>query len=28
LETGKIIKSGDADALLEDDTIKKAYLGG
>lgn len=28
LETGKIIKSGNADALLEDDTIIKAYLGG
>lgn len=28
LETGKIIKSGSADLLLEDDTIKKAYLGG
>lgn len=28
LETGKIIKSGNANELLEDDTIKKAYLGG
>ncbi|MBI9010882.1 MAG: ABC transporter ATP-binding protein [Clostridiales bacterium] len=28
LETGKIIKSGHANELLEDDTIKKAYLGG
>jgi len=28
LETGKIIQSGDAKLLLEDDIIKKAYLGG
>ncbi len=28
LETGKIIKSGNAIELLEDDSIKKAYLGG
>ena len=28
LETGKIIQSGDAKSLLEDDTIRKAYLGG
>lgn len=28
LETGKIIKSGNAKELLADDTIRKAYLGG
>jgi len=28
LETGKIIQSGDAKSMLEDDTIRKAYLGG
>jgi amino acid/amide ABC transporter ATP-binding protein 2, HAAT family (TC 3.A.1.4.-) len=28
LETGKIIKSGNAIELLEDDSVKKAYLGG
>lgn len=28
LETGKIIMSGKASDLLEDDSIKKAYLGG
>ena len=28
LETGKIVLSGDAKELLEDDSIKKAYLGG
>ena len=27
LETGKIVLSGDAKELLEDDSIKKAYLG-
>jgi len=27
LETGKIIKSGDAQDLLNDDAVKKAYLG-
>lgn len=27
LETGKIVKSGDANALLNDDSIKSAYLG-
>ena len=27
LETGHIVKSGDAKALLNDDDIKKAYLG-
>ncbi len=27
LETGKIVKSGNASDLLEDDAIKKAYLG-
>lgn len=27
LETGKIVLSGNADQLLEDDSIKKAYLG-
>lgn len=27
LETGKIVKSGDADVLMNDDSIKKAYLG-
>lgn len=28
LETGKIIQTGQADALLNDDSIRKAYLGG
>ncbi|GAB6106601.1 ABC transporter ATP-binding protein [Fusibacter bizertensis] len=28
LETGKIIKSGNAADLLEDDSVKRAYLGG
>ena len=27
LETGTIATSGDADALMNDDAIKKAYLG-
>lgn len=27
LETGKIVKSGDAAELMNDDSIKKAYLG-
>lgn len=27
LETGKIVQSGDAKVLLNDDSIKKAYLG-
>ncbi|MDO5423224.1 MAG: ABC transporter ATP-binding protein [Eubacteriales bacterium] len=27
LETGKIVNSGDADVLMNDDSIKKAYLG-
>ena len=27
LETGKIVKSGDANVLLNDDSIKSAYLG-
>lgn len=27
LETGRIIKSGDAKELMDDDVIKKAYLG-
>ena len=27
LETGKIVLSGDAKELLEDDSIEKAYLG-
>ena len=27
LETGKIVLSGDVKELLEDDSIKKAYLG-
>ena len=27
LETGKIALSGDADELMNDDSIKKAYLG-
>lgn len=27
LETGKIVLSGDADKLLNDDSVKKAYLG-
>ena len=28
LETGKIVKTGKAADLLNDDSIKKAYLGG
>ena len=28
LETGKIVMSGDAGKLLDDDRVKKAYLGG
>ncbi len=28
LETGRIINSGDAKVLLEDDSVKRAYLGG
>ncbi len=28
LETGEIIKSGNATELLNDDSVKKAYLGG
>ena len=27
LETGNIVLSGDADALMHDDSIKRAYLG-
>jgi len=27
LETGKIVLSGDANELMNDDSIKKAYLG-
>ena len=27
LETGKISLSGDADVLMNDDSVKKAYLG-
>lgn len=27
LETGKIVKEGKAETLLNDDSIKKAYLG-
>jgi len=27
LETGKIVMSGDAHDLLEDDKVRKAYLG-
>lgn len=27
LETGRIVTSGPADALMNDDSIKKAYLG-
>ncbi len=27
LETGKIVLEGDADQLMNDDSIKKAYLG-
>ncbi len=27
LETGKIVKSGDAHVLMDDESIKKAYLG-
>ena len=28
LETGKVIKSGNASELLQDDSVKRAYLGG
>lgn len=28
LETGKVIKSGKASELLQDDSVKRAYLGG
>ena len=28
LETGKIVLSGNAAELLENDAVKKAYLGG
>jgi len=28
LETGRIVMEGDAGRLLEDDSVKKAYLGG
>jgi branched-chain amino acid transport system ATP-binding protein len=28
LQTGRVIKSGNAKALLEDEDVKKAYLGG
>ena len=28
LETGRIVTSADADQLLNDDSVKKAYLGG
>ena len=28
LETGKIVLSGNASELLENDAVKKAYLGG
>ena len=28
LETGRIVKSADADVLLEDDSVRAAYLGG
>ncbi len=28
LETGRVIQSGNAEVLMNDDTIKKAYLGG
>ena len=27
LETGRIVQSGDAQVLLNDESIKKAYLG-
>ena len=27
LETGHIVKEGDADALMHDDAVRKAYLG-
>ncbi|MGN0996330.1 MAG: ABC transporter ATP-binding protein, partial [Candidatus Ventricola sp.] len=27
LETGSIVKSGDAQALMHDDDVRKAYLG-
>ena len=27
LETGNIVMSGDAEKLMNDDSIKKAYLG-
>jgi branched-chain amino acid transport system ATP-binding protein len=28
LETGRIVKAADAKSLLEDDSVKRAYLGG
>jgi len=28
LETGRIVKSADAHVLLEDDSVRAAYLGG
>ncbi|MBV9040235.1 MAG: hypothetical protein JOZ68_04495 [Acidimicrobiia bacterium] len=28
LETGHIVKSADASVLLEDDSVRAAYLGG
>ena len=28
LETGRIVLEGNAKELLEDDAVKKAYLGG
>ena len=28
LETGKIVMQGDAKAMLSDESVKKAYLGG
>jgi branched-chain amino acid transport system ATP-binding protein len=28
LETGSIIKEGDAKHLIKDETVRKAYLGG
>jgi len=28
LQTGRIVRSGDASALLEDEEVRKAYLGG
>jgi branched-chain amino acid transport system ATP-binding protein len=28
LQTGRIVRSGEASALLEDEEVRKAYLGG